>query len=138
MELKNRSGPTDHPQEKPINPRRLSRTAKSNTATVVPIYQLGIIFFKRVKSVPKVAFIEGDCGFCQKHAVFILKTSFLMMFLLIFDVFSNCRDIGFTHGKSSTARLPCKTGERFALRLDPFRRSFLYVFHCGTDGVGAA
>ncbi len=38
MKTKNGSGPTDHPREKPINPRRLSRTANPITAPVVPLF----------------------------------------------------------------------------------------------------
>jgi hypothetical protein len=39
-----RSGPTDHPQEKPINLGHLSRTAILNTAPDMPFFQ-GMKFF---------------------------------------------------------------------------------------------
>lgn len=44
MKTKNGSGPTDHPREKPINPRRLSRTAKLNTAPDVPLFHENVFF----------------------------------------------------------------------------------------------
>lgn len=44
---KNRSGPTDHPREKPINPRRLSRTANLVTATGVPLFHDAAKFFQK-------------------------------------------------------------------------------------------
>lgn len=54
-----------------------------------------------------MAFIKGDLVFGQKCSVFFLKSEFLMMFSLGFNLLANGGDIGFAHGKCPVARLPC-------------------------------
>ncbi|MFN4944362.1 MAG: hypothetical protein ACK5G9_11285, partial [Akkermansiaceae bacterium] len=52
--------------------------------------------------------IIGNPVFGQKGTAYFLKSNFVMMLLVGFDVFSNYWNIEFTHGKCIIGSLPSK------------------------------
>src|SRR5712691_96954 len=86
-------------------------------------------------SIPHVALVIFDFIPFQERPKFVLKSQLFMVGLLVADVSFYRRHIRLTDRERSITRLPEKARELLSPSLDPFRRSFLDLFHNVLQGV---
>jgi len=86
----------------------------------------------RVRSIPDVLLVEFDSVLFQQGQEFLLKRHFVVVLVLIEDVFLHGLIVGLTYGKGTVSRLPVEVSQVGRLGLYPFGRALLHLL----DHVG--